>query len=120
MHTQCYFSLITMKHKTYEKCTAYKTCFFFSTMALHSIYALMLEMRPQIHAGPHAKWYCCIIFTTTKQLHKFLYISQKPCFEDIHSKVLELLHANKWTASRHMKGWMERVLIYVQKGCKHT
>jgi hypothetical protein len=109
-----------MKHKTYEKCSAYKTCFFFSTMALHSIYALMLEMRPQIHAGPHAKWYCCIIFTTTKQLHKFLYISQKPCFEDIHSKVLELLHANKWTASRHMKGWMERVLIYVQKGCKHT
>lgn len=64
---------------------------------LHSIYALMLEMRPQIHTGLHAKCYCCTIFITTKQLHKFLYISQKPCFEDIHSKVLELLHANKWT-----------------------
>jgi len=21
---------------------------------------------------------------------------------------------------RHTKGWMERVLIYVQQGCKHT
>jgi hypothetical protein len=86
-----------MKQKTYEKCTANKTGFFFPTMALHSIYALIREMRPQIHTGLHAKWYCCIIFITTKQLHKFLYISQKPCFEDIHSNVLELLHANKWT-----------------------
>ena len=81
----------------YEKCAAYKTGFFFSTTALHSVWALMLKMRSQIHTGLHTKWYCCIIFITTKQLHKFLYISQKPCFEDIHSKVLELLHANKWT-----------------------
>jgi hypothetical protein len=81
----------------YEKCAAYKTGFFFSTTALHSVWALMLEMWPQIHAGFHTKWYCCIIFITTKQLHKFLYISQKRCFEDIHTKILELLHANKWT-----------------------
>jgi hypothetical protein len=34
-----------------------------------------------------------------------LYISQKPCFEDIHSKVLELLHANKWT-DKQTDTWM--------------
>jgi hypothetical protein len=55
-HTQCRFSLITMKHKTYEKRIAFKMGLYFSTTAIHSIYALMFRTRPQIHTGLHAKW----------------------------------------------------------------